>query len=102
MQEEARAALQETNRTKAVAALVKLIQNSEAEYICRQAAESLGKIDKGNFIAIDSIVNLILNSQNKYMRWLALESLREIGKDSIIAIVALIELIKDSQNKNTW
>jgi HEAT repeat protein len=102
MQEEARAALQETNRTKAVAALVKLIQNSEAEYICRQAAESLGKIDIGNFIAIDSLVNLILNSQNKYMRWLALESLREIGKDNIIAIVALIELIKDSQNKNTY
>ncbi|WP_324634254.1 NACHT domain-containing protein, partial [Phormidium sp. CCY1219] len=56
---DARTVLRETERTQAIAGLVKLIAESESEFTRRQAAESLGKIGAGNPQAIAGLVNLI-------------------------------------------
>ncbi|BAZ25126.1 hypothetical protein NIES4073_60300 [Kalymmatonema gypsitolerans NIES-4073] len=99
--EEAKAALQETDRTKAINALVELIQNSQDEYTRRQAAFSLGKIDKDNPTAIKALVELIQNSQSESTRRQAAFSLGKIDKDNPTAINTLVELIQNSQSEST-
>ncbi|MFS0514563.1 NACHT domain-containing protein, partial [Nostoc sp. UIC 10607] len=61
---EARSTLQQTDRTKAIATLVQLLQSQNLDESTRwQAAESLEKIDPGNEFAIAALVQL-LQSQN--------------------------------------
>ena len=99
--EGAREVLKETDRQKVIGALVELIPTSEDEYTQRQAAESLGEIDKDNPVAIATLVNLIDNSQSESIRWQAVYSLGKIGKDNQVAIAALINLIDTSQSEHT-
>ncbi|WP_272937081.1 HEAT repeat domain-containing protein [Scytonema sp. HK-05] len=72
---EAKAAIQQTDRTKAINALVELIQNSQHEYTRGLAAYHLGKIDKDNPSAIKALVELIQNSQDESTRRRAAEIL---------------------------
>ncbi|NMG20984.1 NACHT domain-containing protein [Brasilonema bromeliae] len=65
---EAIAAIQQTDRTKAIKALVELIQNSQDEETRWGAAYSLGEIGKDNPIAIKALVELIQNSQDEETR----------------------------------
>jgi hypothetical protein len=61
-----------------IAALLKVIANSESKWTRRTAAESLGKIDPGNPEAIAGLVNLIANSEYESIRRQAAESLGDI------------------------
>ncbi len=62
IKEKARSALQQTDRTIAIAALVQLLQSTTVDnYTLRQAADSLGQIDPGNEIAIAALVQLLPN-----------------------------------------
>jgi HEAT repeat protein len=79
MHNQADIALQETDRQKAIAALVELIKTSQDKSTCRCAAESLGKIDPGNPKAIAALVKLIKTSQYEDIRRRAADSLGEIG-----------------------
>ncbi|MEH1908136.1 HEAT repeat domain-containing protein, partial [Nostoc sp.] len=97
--EAARTALPQTNRIKAIAALVELIGNPQLDYSTRrQAAEGLGEIGSGNQKAIDALVELIGNPQlDDDTRRQAAESLGEIGSGNQKAIDALVELIGNPQ-----
>jgi HEAT repeat protein len=79
MHNQADIALQETDRQKAIAALVELIRTSQDEFIRRQAADSLGKIGVGNADAIAALVELIKTSQDESTRRQAVYSLGKIG-----------------------
>ncbi|MBE9219966.1 NACHT domain-containing protein [Dolichospermum flos-aquae] len=99
--DQADVALKETDRQKAIAALVELIKTSEDEDTRRQAAESLGKIGVGNAEAIAALVELIKTSKNEYTRRLAADSLRKIGVGNAEAIAALVESIRTSEDEYT-
>ncbi|MFN6438523.1 MAG: HEAT repeat domain-containing protein [Nostoc sp. DedSLP01] len=95
----AETALSQTNRIKAIAALVELIGNPQLDDDTRsQAAESLGQIGFGNQKAIDALVKLIGKPQlNDNTRRQAAESLGKIGSGNQKAIDVLVELIGKPQ-----
>jgi HEAT repeat protein len=95
----AETALPQTNRIKAIDALVELIGNPQLDDdILWQAAESLGQIDPGNQKAIDALMELIGNSLlDEDTLWQAVSSLEEIGSGNQKAIDALVELIGNPQ-----
>ncbi|MEH2305086.1 HEAT repeat domain-containing protein [Nostoc sp.] len=95
----ARKALFQTNRIKAIAALVELIANPQLDdYTRRLAAESLGQIDTGNQKAIAALVELIGKPQlDDHTLSLAAESLGQIDPGNQKAIAALVELIGKPQ-----
>jgi hypothetical protein len=76
------------------------VKNPLNEYTRRLAAESLGKIDKDNPVAIAYLVELIRNSGDEDTRRQAADSLGAIDKDNPVAISALVELIGTSQDNN--
>ncbi|MEH1811427.1 MAG: HEAT repeat domain-containing protein [Nostoc sp.] len=106
IQEEARSALQQTDRTKAIAALVQLLQSKDVDYNTRrQAASSLGQIDPGNKIVIAPLVQLLQSKDvDDYTRMQAAESLGQIDPGNEFAIAALVKLLqsKDVDNFIRW
>ncbi|HBW30054.1 HEAT repeat domain-containing protein [Nostoc sp. PCC 7120 = FACHB-418] len=99
IEEEARSTLQKINRTKAIAALLQLLQSKNVKNYTRwQVAESLGKIGKGNEIAITALLQLLQsNNVDNGIRWQAAESLGKIGIGNEKAIATLLQLL---QSKN--
>ena len=119
IEEGAKAVLPESDRTRASAALTELIRTSEDEYICRNAAESLGKIegyedaflaalaelirisiDAGHPDTINVLTELIRTSEGEDIRIKAAESLGTIDAGNPDAIAFLTELVRTSENKN--
>ncbi|AFZ07200.1 putative signal transduction protein with Nacht domain [Oscillatoria nigro-viridis PCC 7112] len=98
----AREVLEETDRKRAIFALVELIRNCGDEYTRREATRSLAGIGKNCPDAIAALVELINTSQDEVTRWQAADILGKIDKDSQVAIAALAELIHTSVEKNTW
>ncbi len=99
--QKAKAALQDTNRIRAISALVQLIESTQDESIRWKAASSLGKIDPGNETAIAALVQLIESTQDKFTRRQATYSLGKIGTDNHTAIAALVQLIESTQDEST-
>jgi HEAT repeat protein len=104
IEEGARKAIPETIRQLAITELSEIIENCPEEDTKMEAAESLGKIDKDNPVAINALVELIGNTTGyKSTKWRATESLGKIGKDNPVAINALVELIGNTTGyKSTW
>ncbi|MEH1905311.1 MAG: HEAT repeat domain-containing protein, partial [Nostoc sp.] len=98
IEKEARSALQQTDRTKAIAALVQLLQSTNLDDDTRwQAAYILGEIGTGNEIAIAALVQLLQSTNlDDYTRWLAAYSLEEIDSGNEIAIAALVQLLQST------
>ncbi|MEA5505194.1 NACHT domain-containing protein [Halotia wernerae UHCC 0503] len=60
IKEEAKSVLQQTDRTKAIAALVQLVNSTDVHYdTCWEVAESLGLIGTGNEKAIVALLHLL-------------------------------------------
>ncbi|MEH1926644.1 HEAT repeat domain-containing protein [Nostoc sp.] len=99
IKEGARTALPQTNRIKAIAALVELIGKPQLDNsTLRQAASSLGKIGSGNSTAIHALVKLIGKPQvDNGIQQQVLYSLGEISSGNSTAIASLVELIGNSQ-----
>ncbi|MFN6461844.1 MAG: HEAT repeat domain-containing protein [Nostoc sp. DedVER02] len=97
--EGAETTLYQTNRVKAIAALVELISNPQLDDDTRWlVAESLGEIGSGNQKAINALVELIGKPQLAHdTRRLAAYSLKQIGSGNQKAIDALVELIGKPQ-----
>ncbi|MCT7975135.1 HEAT repeat domain-containing protein [Laspinema olomoucense] len=95
----ARTVLGETERTKAIAGLVKLIAHSESGYTRWQAAYSLGAIDPGNPEAIPGRFKLIAHSESEYTRRQAASSLEAIDPGNPEAIAGLVNLIAYSESE---
>ncbi|OCQ98805.1 hypothetical protein BCD64_22380 [Nostoc sp. MBR 210] len=96
IENEAKTALQQTNRTKAIAALVQRLQSKDVYYSTRRlAAKSLGNIGTGNQQAIAALVQLL---QSKDLDYSTLEeaakSLGNIGTGNQQAIIALAQLLQ--------
>ncbi|MGI2908715.1 HEAT repeat domain-containing protein [Tolypothrix sp. VBCCA 56010] len=102
IREEAKSVLQQTDRTKAIAALVQLLQsNNLDDYTRRQAAESLGQIGTGNENAIAALVQLLQSTNvDDYIRQDAAKSLGEIGTGNENAIAALEQLLQSNNLDN--
>jgi hypothetical protein len=98
IQEGARSALQQTDRIKAIAALVQLLQSTIVDdETRRRAAESLEKIGTGNEIAIAALVQLLQSTTvDDETRRRAAESLEKIGTGNEIAIAALVQLLQST------
>lgn len=108
VQEGARAALLETDSTKAVTALVEFIQNAQNKYECTcrpaafsliQAALSLGQIDKGNPVAIAVLLELIEKYQDEEILLQAALNLEQIDEGNPIVVNVLIELIQNYEEE---
>ncbi|MCC5656932.1 HEAT repeat domain-containing protein [Nostoc sp. XA010] len=97
--EGASTALPQTNRIKAIDALVELIGKPQLYFSARRrAVSSLGKIGCGNQKAIDTLVELIGKTQlDDFTRFLEASSLGKIGCGNQKAIAALVELIGNPQ-----
>ncbi|BAY16612.1 hypothetical protein NIES21_24420 [Anabaenopsis circularis NIES-21] len=96
---EARSTLQQTEKIKAIAALVQLLHSQDVDYTTRmKAVESLGKIDPGNQDAIAALVQLLQSKDvSDYARWMAdgwdgiyIGTQDEIAADEIAALVQLL------------
>jgi energy-coupling factor transporter ATP-binding protein EcfA2 len=98
IQEEARSTLQQINRTKAIAALVQLLQSNNLDNHTRWlVAESLGEIGTGNEFAIAALVQLLQsNNLDNFTLRLVASSLGEIGTGNEIAINALVQLLQSN------
>ncbi|WP_256874568.1 HEAT repeat domain-containing protein [Nostoc sp. C057] len=99
IQEEAKSALKQTDRTKAIALLLQLLQSTDALEVNRiQAAEKLGQIDPGNKNAITTLLQQLHSTDEYYeiIRWLAAKSLGKIGIGDEKAIAALVQLLQSS------
>ncbi|MCF4966770.1 HEAT repeat domain-containing protein [Nostoc sp. CMAA1605] len=96
IQEEAKSALQQTDRIKAIAALVQMLQSKDVDYSTReQAAESLEEIGTGNPDAIAALKQLLHSKDvDKDTRRLAAYSLREIDPGNPDEIAALVQLLR--------
>ncbi|MBW4499053.1 MAG: HEAT repeat domain-containing protein [Scytonema hyalinum WJT4-NPBG1] len=103
IEEAAKTALQQTHRTKIIAALVNLIDDntSESELTRWLAADSLEKIDPGNETAINALLNLIVTSQDESAPRLAAHTLGKIAVGNETAITALLILIATSESELT-
>ncbi|WYL97897.2 MAG: HEAT repeat domain-containing protein [Gloeotrichia echinulata IR180] len=93
---EAKTALQETERTKAIAALVQLLQSQDVDDSTRRrAAYSLEKIGTGNENAIAALVQLLQSQDvDDYTRRRAAYSLGKIDPGNENAIAALVQLLQ--------
>jgi HEAT repeat protein/energy-coupling factor transporter ATP-binding protein EcfA2 len=102
IEKEATLALQQTDRTKAIATLVQLLQSTNVDDDTRRlAAESLGEIDPGNEIAICALVQLLQSTDYVVTRWQAAYSLGEIDPGNKNAIAALVQLLQSTTVKNS-
>ena len=99
----AKEVLQETEHTKAIAALVKLLESTQDEYTLLEAVESLGEIGTDNAIAVlvAVLVQLLESTQDKYILLEAAESLGKIGTGNQTAIAALVALLGSNQDEYT-
>ncbi|MEH2392898.1 MAG: HEAT repeat domain-containing protein, partial [Nostoc sp.] len=98
IKEEVKSALQQTDRTKALAALVQLLQSTTVDDSTRrQAADSLGKIDPGNKDAIAALVQLLQSTTvDDDTRRQAAYNLGKIDPGNKDAIAALVQLLQST------
>ncbi|MFS0515683.1 HEAT repeat domain-containing protein, partial [Nostoc sp. UIC 10607] len=98
IKDEARSALQQTDRTKAIAALVELLQSKDVnDHIRGEVAFILGEIGTGNEFAISALVQLLQSTHlDDFTRRLAADSLGEIGTGNEFAIAALVQLLQST------
>ncbi|WP_293270060.1 HEAT repeat domain-containing protein [Microcoleus sp. PH2017_02_FOX_O_A] len=99
--EASREILKETDRERAIEALVELICTCQDEHTRTNAAYSLGRIDKNNSVAISALVDSTRNSGTESTRRLAAYSLGKIDKNNPLVFQTLVELIGTSQQKVT-
>lgn len=98
----ARMALEETHPSKAIEAIIALIQSTKDKQSQKQAFSCLEKIGRGNPEAIAALIGLIDTTENPLIRIQAAESLGKIDTGNVIAISSLIEQIEDNCQEETW
>ncbi|WP_290883399.1 HEAT repeat domain-containing protein [Fischerella sp.] len=98
IEKEAKSALQQTDRKKAIAALVQLLQSDDVPvHICWQVEKSLVKIGTGNEMAIAALVQLLQsNHVDDYTRRQVASSLGKIDPGNEKAIAALVQLLQSN------
>ncbi|MBW4487366.1 MAG: HEAT repeat domain-containing protein [Trichocoleus desertorum ATA4-8-CV12] len=94
MQEGARVALLQTDRTQAIAALEQFIQSTSDFFACWNAAYSLGKtFEQGNRVALATMTRLLKTLHSEPLRLQIGESLGKVDPGNPLAIATLTDLI---------
>ncbi|VXD12484.1 HEAT repeat domain-containing protein [Planktothrix paucivesiculata] len=101
IEESARAILPETIREKVITNLIKILENTEDEYTPSIVAESLGKLDPGNELAIGTLIRVLGNTEDEYTRRKIAESLGKIDPGNELAIGTLIWLLENDKDEDT-
>ncbi|WP_017720343.1 NACHT C-terminal alpha/beta 1 domain-containing protein [Kamptonema formosum] len=99
MTAKAKATLQETDRRRAIDALIELIRSTPNEDFRREAVESLGDIGIGNPEVKAVLMELMCNSPDDHIRMKAAESLGKIDPGNPEAIATLIDLRHNSADE---
>ncbi len=95
----AKAILLETDRSRAIAALIELSQTSLTEWILRPVLECLGEIGTGNPEVRAVLIDLIDKSHNEQILIEAAESLENIDPGNPKAMATLLNLIHNSADE---
>ncbi len=95
----AKTALLLTDRTRAIARLIQLIESTQDESTRIEAAYRLGNIDPGNAKVLTVLVELIESTKEASIRWLAAEILGKINPGNKDAIAVLMQLIEQGENE---
>ena len=109
---EAKIALQETDRNRAITLLSWLIQTKQPkdmpsgfhgidEETRREAARVLGKIGRDNQIAVKALEYLIKVANEETLRWIVADNLAKIDPSNKMACEALKELIQNAKHEHT-
>lgn len=98
IQEGARVALLQTDRTRAIASLEKFIQSTPNFFACYNAAYSLGKtFDPGNFVAVSTITRFLETLHSEPLRLDLSEKLSKLVPSHPLAIATLVDLIRSTE-----
>jgi HEAT repeat protein len=100
--DESRTAFLETDRCRAITALISLIRSNPSEYVFLEAIEDLGRIGTNNPEAIRTLRDLMNASSNVFIRIEAAKSLGKIDSDKREAIVTLLKLAHTSPDNPIW
>ncbi|WP_354634592.1 HEAT repeat domain-containing protein [Planktothricoides raciborskii] len=86
---------------KAIAALVKVIKDTDNDDTRWWAAYCLGNIDPGNKKAIAALVRILETTDNESTRWQVVDSLGKIGQGNKTAIAALVKFLDLTEDEDT-
>ncbi|MBD2182034.1 HEAT repeat domain-containing protein [Planktothrix sp. FACHB-1355] len=100
LKEVARAALQETDRSRTIADLLNSIDTTEHKPTVWQAARLLGQIEPGNKYAIAVLIKLLNTSQDKSTSYKTGQILTQIAVGNADACAALIHRVETSQEES--
>ena len=84
-----------------IANLIQVLETTEDEDIRWRVANSLGKIDPGNELAIQALIRVLETTEDEDTRWLVAESLGKIDPGNELAIRALIRVLETSEDEDT-
>ncbi|MBD3561495.1 HEAT repeat domain-containing protein, partial [Planktothrix sp. FACHB-1355] len=101
LEKEAKTALQKTERSRAIAALIDLLHNSQQHKTIRRSAQMLGQIGASSPEAIAALIEVLQTSRDEETRRRCAKSLGQIGVGNPDAIYALLELLQNSEDEDT-
>ena len=101
IEEGARVIIPETILQQAISELITILEHYPNKYTCLEVADSLDKIETGNFEAIADLVRLLETTQDRFTRWSVAYILGKIGQGNPEAIAALVRLLETTQDKDT-
>ncbi|MBD1901292.1 HEAT repeat domain-containing protein [Trichocoleus sp. DQ-A3] len=97
----ARASLLHTNCSLVINKLINLLEATENEATRTRVAESLGKIDPGNEVAIAGLAQILETTEDEATRTGVAESLGEIDPGNEVAIAGLLRILVTTENEDT-
>ena len=97
----ARAAFQESDRSRTIPALINLMLNSTNDAPFWDMAQSLGQIGRGNQQAMDALIYVILTTSHKYTLNKVFDTLEEIGRGNQKLVNILSEVMYNTSNEYT-
>ncbi|MBD2179605.1 HEAT repeat domain-containing protein [Aerosakkonema funiforme] len=95
------AVLIETDRVRAIARLIQLLDETSDDYTRRYVADSLGNIAVGNEGAIAQLIQLLNETSNENTRWSVANILGNIAVGNEGAIARLIQLLNETSDEDT-
>jgi len=87
-----------SKNSQAISTIMKIIESTDDEEICENAALTLGKIDPDNTKAIDVLIEIIETTDDEEMIWIAADDLEEVGYGNLQAIYTLVKLLENTNS----
>ncbi len=100
VQEEAKTALRETDRTRAIQILIRKLESNLDSYSFWQTIEDFGEVAKGNKQAIDALIHQLKHNQLEFLHCYIAKSLGKIDPGNKQAIKTLSKLLEPRQDES--